>query len=273
MDGWPERPDDREVVLDGGNTSRVVRVGDTVRRTSGPWTPATEHLLRHLEQVGFTDVPQVLGTDSAGRQVLGFVPGVAGTTPVSRWFGSGDALVAAGDWLRRFHAAQATYRPDPALPWRLRPGRPLRPGEVVCHHDVAPYNAVRRPDGGLTVLDFDFAAPDDPLTDLAFTCWAWVPLYADADWVRAQYGVEEADIAHRLRLLADAYGATQAQRERLLPVVHARMLGHAADVEGLAASGDPAFVALRDAGVARNARRDAERLTRHAPAWTAALTG
>jgi aminoglycoside phosphotransferase (APT) family kinase protein len=264
--------DDAEVRLEGGNTSTVVRVGDTVRRTGGHWTPATEHLLRFVRSVGFTDVPEPLGADDAGRQVVGFVPGDAGAPTPTPWFGTDEALAAAGEWLRRFHAAQAGYRPDPALPWRMQPGRPLRPGEVVCHHDVAPYNAVHRPDGGLAVIDFDFAAPDDPLVDLAFTAWAWVPLYADADWVRTRYGVEPGDVSRRLRVLVDAYGATAAQRERLLVAVHERMLDHAAGVEALAASGDPAFVRLRDEGVAQAARRDAERLTRNHDEWSAALT-
>lgn len=261
-----------ETPLEGGNTSTVVRVGDTVRRTRGPWTPATEHLLGHLRSVGFTDVPEPLGTDDAGRQVLGFVAGDAGAPQPTAWFGSDEALAAAGDWLRRFHAAQAGYRPDRALPWRMQPGRALRPGEVVCHHDVAPYNAVHRPDGGLTLVDFDFAAPDDPLVDVAFTAWAWVPLYDDAEWVRARYGVEPGHLARRLRVLADAYGATAEQRARLLTTVHERMLAHARDVEALADSGDPAFVRLREEGVARNARRDADRLARHRQEWTAALT-
>jgi hypothetical protein len=38
-----------EVPLGGGNmSSGVVRVGDTVRRPAGPWTPAVHALLTHL---------------------------------------------------------------------------------------------------------------------------------------------------------------------------------------------------------------------------------
>ena len=35
-----------EVVLCGGNMTPVVRVGDTVRRATGPWTPTIHALLR-----------------------------------------------------------------------------------------------------------------------------------------------------------------------------------------------------------------------------------
>ncbi len=40
--------------LAGGNMSgEVWRIGDTVRRRAGPWTPAVHALLLHLEQRGF----------------------------------------------------------------------------------------------------------------------------------------------------------------------------------------------------------------------------
>jgi hypothetical protein len=266
-------PEETEVPLEGGNTSAVVRVGDTVRRAVGPWTPATQHLLRHLQQVGFADAPRVMGHDERGREVLAFVPGEVGTTPAPAWFGSDAALVAAGGWLRRFHAAQASYSPDPRLPWRMAPPRALAAGEVVCHNDVAPYNAVHRGDGGLTVIDFDFCSPGDPLLDLAFTAWAWVPLYSDLPFVRRHLGVTGDDVPRRLRLLADAYATDASQRSRLLDVVHARMTAHADDVEALAAAGDPAFVELVRRGVATSARADAAWLAAQTPVLAAALAG
>ena len=44
-----------EIPLAGGNMSAgVVRVGDTVRRPAGPWTPAVHALLTHLHEAGFS---------------------------------------------------------------------------------------------------------------------------------------------------------------------------------------------------------------------------
>ena len=40
--------------LDGGNIGGAVRVGDTVRRAAGPWTPAVHALLTHLATRRFT---------------------------------------------------------------------------------------------------------------------------------------------------------------------------------------------------------------------------
>ena len=45
--------------LSGGNTTIVVRVGDTVRRPVGPWTLAVHDLLDHLTAAGFSGSPRV----------------------------------------------------------------------------------------------------------------------------------------------------------------------------------------------------------------------
>jgi hypothetical protein len=49
-----------ETPLDGGNmSSGVVRVGDTVRRPAGVWTPAVHALLNHLHTMhGFVPLWQ-----------------------------------------------------------------------------------------------------------------------------------------------------------------------------------------------------------------------
>ena len=64
-----------EVPLVGGNLSASFRAGDTVRRRAGPWTPAVQALLGHLQRAGFDSAPAPLGTDEMGREVLSFVPG------------------------------------------------------------------------------------------------------------------------------------------------------------------------------------------------------
>jgi Ser/Thr protein kinase RdoA (MazF antagonist) len=124
-----------EEILHGGNTSVVVRVGDTVRRHTGHWTPAVHALLAHLESVGFGDAPTVLGIDERGREVLQHVEGEVGLCdpgqPLPLWFRTAQACRALGDWLRRFHDAQRGFTPNPVLPWRRYAGRVLREGEVL----------------------------------------------------------------------------------------------------------------------------------------------
>jgi hypothetical protein len=251
-----------EELLHGGNTSVVVRVGDTVRRHTGHWTPAVHALLAHLDSVGFSDVPTILGIDDRGREVLSLVTGEVGLLDpgclLPPWFRTAEACRAIGDWLRRFHDAQRGFIPDPALPWRLYAGRALRPREVLVHHDAAPYNTIRRPDGGLTVIDWDFCAPGDPVEDLAFSAWQWIPLWADKAAVATGHGgaMTAPEAATKLAALADGYDASADQRSHLIDACVHQMTKHADDVEAMAET-DPAFARLVELGIPRNARQDA----------------
>jgi hypothetical protein len=75
-----------ELVLTGGDMTPVVRVGETVRRTAGPWTPTIHTFMRHLRASGFRCVPEPLGMDERGREIISLVPGAPATyrCPTSR---------------------------------------------------------------------------------------------------------------------------------------------------------------------------------------------
>jgi hypothetical protein len=99
-----------EIPLTGGNmSSGVVRVGDTVRRPAGPWTPAVHALLTHLHDVGFDGAPRPLGIDEQGREVLTFIPGTV-AWPNHFHLLDGDAqLRRAARLIREFHDAVAGF--------------------------------------------------------------------------------------------------------------------------------------------------------------------
>lgn len=255
---------DDEQPLSGGNTTVVVRVGDTVRRPIGPWTPAVHAVLDHLESVGFTGAPRVLGIDDTDREILEYVDGEAGTlddaSPLLPWFRTPEACHAIGAWIRGFQSAQAGLVLDASLPWRRSPGARLRPGQVLVHHDAAPYNTVLRPDGSIVVIDWDFMRPGDPVEDLAWAAWRWAPLMAGTRWY-TEYGVApDEDVtarqgAHLLALL-EGYRPSVSQRRSLAQAITRQMLGHAADIDDMARH-DPAFARLVERGIARSARDDA----------------
>lgn len=110
-------PDDQEPVLHGGNTNTVVRVGDTVRRTSGPWTPTVHALLHQLDVAGFDAAPRALGLDARGREVLGYIDGDTVTYPMPRFIRSDEILVQVGQLLRRYHDLTTTMT-FPDATWR-----------------------------------------------------------------------------------------------------------------------------------------------------------
>ena len=161
-----------EEVLAGGNSTLVSRVGQTVRRATGPWTPAVHAFLDALRAAGVNEVPEPLGLDEHGREVLTFIPGDAAHYPLPQWVWAPSILLDAGALLRRIHDASVGLA-GADLQWQL----PTHlPAEVVCHNDVAPYNMVFR-DGRLAALiDFDTASPGPRVWDFAYLAYRLVPL-------------------------------------------------------------------------------------------------
>jgi hypothetical protein len=226
----------QEQKLPGGNTGGAVRVGDTVRRVPGPWTPSVHALLRHLEAVGFSAASRALGFDDQGREMLSYLPG---------WVHTDAALLQVASWLRDFHAAVADFQPPPDALWRERGA--WRPGLIVGHNDAAPYNAAWA-DGQLVgFFDWDFAAPVTVEWDLALTAFAWIPLHA-RHIVAAEGFTAFEDRLRRLRLFLAAYGWTEPV-DAFIETVRQRVSASADGMRRLAAAGDPAFQLMLRQGV------------------------
>jgi hypothetical protein len=145
-----------EEPLVGGYVSAVVvRVGDTVRRETGPWTPGVQELLRYLQEAGFPYSPKLLGTDGQGREVLAYIEGdtVCGRRPMPAWAWSDDTLIQTARVLREYHEVVRDFRPKSTI-WRYGPGE-LEPGQVLCHNDVGPHNLVYREGRVVGLIDWD----------------------------------------------------------------------------------------------------------------------
>jgi Phosphotransferase enzyme family len=195
--------------LPGGFVNDVFRVGSTVRRTSGPWTPAVHALLRHLEAVGFVESPRVLGIDDRGREILTFIEGeTLGWTGWPEVMLGGDGIVQLGELLRRFHEAVRGFRPPDGARWR----NPLAPlgAEIVRHGDFSPFNTVWRDNRVAGLIDWDFAQPGEAISDIAYLAWYAVPLAGDRRV--HDYGFAHGiDRSRRLRALCSAYGGPSPQ--------------------------------------------------------------
>lgn len=202
--------------LRGSGRAPVTRVGRTVRRPVGPWTPAVHALLRYLEDVGFDAAPRVLGIDADGREVLTFMDGEDGHHARKAALHDDDALVAVGQLIRRYHDAVTGFVAPPDAQWQFQGDAP-RTG-IVCHNDLAPVNTVYVDNRPRAFIDWDFAAPAPPEWDLACAAWSFVPLYDD-DFCR-QYGYPDSARGPRLRLLCDGYGLTD--RAGFIDLIRAR---------------------------------------------------
>lgn len=234
----PFLPELRDLLLDGsplvgGNVGGAVRIGHTVRRPTGTWSPAVHALLDHLAAAGLDSVPRVLGTDARGREVLTYLPGRS--IEVEEEVAGDEVLAGAMRWLRRFHDAVRDFTPPPGTRWRN--GGELGAGQIVCHHDMAAYNWAVVDEQFAGIYDWDMAGPGTELDDLAFAAWNSVPL---------ALVVPDEDVVRRLRLMVREYGAYTPVD--VLDAVDARISSAAGKIAAGQRAGDPGMLNLARVG-------------------------
>ena len=189
-----------EVALAGGNMNDVVRRGEAVHRTAGPWTPTIHRLLGHLHGRGVGWLPRPPGFDEGGREVLTYLPGTVPTYPMPAWVWSEEVLLGAGRRLAQVHQASRDFDTTGTV-WQL-PAH--SPAEVVCLNDVAPYNMVFDDAHQLTAfIDVDTASPGPRVWDLAYLAYRMVPLAPAQD--TGEGPPSTAVRRSRLELLCQAY--------------------------------------------------------------------
>jgi hypothetical protein len=235
-----------EIPLTGGTLHDVVRVGGTVRRPAGTWTPTIHALLRHVRTKGFDMAPEPLGIDDLGREILTYIPGttVGWSLPWPEIVRNNDLLVQVGEATAQYHRAVADFRPSGIVPWQSGEAA-LAQSQIVCHHDLAPYNTVI--DGGRIrgIFDWDLAGPGTSRSELAFVAWQWVPLHGPS--ATRLFGWERPpNHGQRLRLLLDAYGLDD--RTGFIDDVIERIVYNRGIMTHRAAEGNPAYQALIDQG-------------------------
>lgn len=256
----------RDVLLEGeplagGNVGGAVRVGSTVRRSTGPWTPAVHALLAHLAATGLTEIPRVLGTDCRTREVLTYLPGRV--IDVDAEDASDSLLADAMRWLRRYHDSVVDF--EHPGPWRNQHNQICSEDRVVCHHDFAPYNVATSTsaegDRLVGVFDWDMAGPGTRLEDLAFAAWSWTPLHRR---------LPDLETARRLRLMAASYGRGVDPRDILAGVVP-RMEDSIQRISAGQAAGDAGMLNLAKVGEPHRTRGRLDELRDRIPDIMASL--
>lgn len=193
-----------EEPLVGGNAGAdVVRVGETVRRLARPWSTSVDALLTFFGERGVNGVPRALGYDERGRQVLSYVHGYVDPDPSDLDVAS---VFQVGQLIRRLHDAAAEFPPLDGATGNvlITPDRE----ELICHHDLAPWNLVRG-ETQLTFIDWDGAGPGSRLWDVSYAAHGFVPL-------SPRSGLDDVSSAQRLAALVDGYGLDGAHRVDLV---------------------------------------------------------
>jgi mutator protein MutT len=246
--------------LPGGRVGGAVRIGATVRRPTGPWTAAVHELLQLLDQHDVPLVPELLGIDDLGREMVRYVPGAtvgAGDVPAA--FRTPAVLDQIGRWLAALHTASRQF-PEGERVWR-RGRLARRPGAVICHHDVSPHNIVLTPTGAVAVVvDWDMAAPGHPLDDVAFAAWQFVLRHGDPP------DTEAAGLA----TLAAAYGTDPVA---VLDRVGPRLRGAVRFMRRGAAAGDIGLQRLLRSGIPEATEAGVVEVERRRGVLVAALRG
>lgn len=249
--------DNEEVVLPGGAVGGAVRVGRTVRRPTGPWTPAVHELLDHLHAAGLSGVPELLGVDEQGRESLSYVEG-RGVEP-DREVVLDSVLVEAVTWLRAYHDIIDGFRPDGSRIWRGGEAE-LGADEIICHNDPGVYNWIIQSGHFVAMIDWDLAGPGKPLDDLAFLAWTAIPLYRETPM---------SQVVRRLNLLVDTYAEWGPLT--VLNAVADRMTTANDRIEAGQARGDQGMLNLAKVGEPQRTRDRVEAFRDRIPAIDAAM--
>lgn len=267
--------------LAGGDvTEGVVRVGDTVRRPVGPHSPLVHALLAHLEAVGFAGAPRFLGLDRAGREVLSYVDGEVAGRPRPPWIADETRLASVGRLVRAYDDAAASFAPPPGvltggLPGVLPveppgiPPAPSYPAELIGHVDITPENVVFRDGQAHALIDFDLAKPATRADEMFNVLLWWAPLFDPRD---VDPLLREVDVPRRARILADAYGLSGTDRERVMEVAVLRTRRSWHLMKQHAETRGGGWRRMWDEGVGDVIKRRERWLDRHAATLTAALT-
>jgi aminoglycoside phosphotransferase (APT) family kinase protein len=212
--------------LAGGHLSFVTRIGDTVRRPMGPWSPAVHALLKHLEAAGFSGAPRLLGVDDQDREIVEYIEGtVPWGSDHRRLLGDEAAVAQGGRLLRDFHDAVTDFVPPRGAVWRFpqlesdAEGWADGRGTIVCHNDATAWNLVIGHERW-AFIDWDVAGPRPPIWDVAYSAIGLLPITPDATDLGWDGAVPMTD---RLVALAEGYGLEASDRNRLADVIVARI--------------------------------------------------
>jgi Ser/Thr protein kinase RdoA (MazF antagonist) len=170
-----------------------------------------------------------------------------------------DGLHRAGRLIREFHDIAADFVPPPDAHWDVV--IPADRDELICHHDLAPWNLLC--DGDRWVfIDWDGAGPGSRLWDLAWSITGFVPFTPDGD---------PASDAPRVRAIADGYALTADQRRELPRLIGAHARGMFDLLSSSARTGRQPWARLYAEGHGDYWGPVADYSDRHIETWTRAI--
>ncbi|WP_339260626.1 aminoglycoside phosphotransferase family protein [Paenibacillus sp. FSL R5-0713] len=263
---------EQEEVLSGGNVNQVVRIGETVRRSSRP-DPYVQELLVHLEKEGFYQAPRYLGVDAEGREMLSYLDGhVPGNDypEIEAYMWSDESLKGVARLLRTYHDATVSYL---TAAQSSNAYSDMEQHEVVCHNDFALYNVVFKDGVPQGIIDFDMVGPGPRLWDIAYTLYTCVPLasFSPPTQMRGKEVIPYCSEVHatvrkeRIELFMSTYGV--AVPPDLKQWVLSRIRFLCETLANRAADGDVAFLKMVEEGHLSHYEKEVIFLEKHWDEW------
>ncbi len=247
-----------------GSAGKVVRVGQTVRRPVRAQSAAVAALLRHLDTVGFEGAPRYLGTDDQGRDILTFIDGDVGLPPFPAWVGESSILVGVARLQRALHEAAATFEPPAEAVWDRANLPDPGPEAIVCHNDLCVENVVVRDGQVVAFIDFDFAAPNDRLLDIAIAARHWIPMRDPVDIDPELRGLDQLA---RFHAFCDEHGLDESARTAVVNHLGGFLDRALVSMRLRAEAGLEHYIRVWNAGYAEQNRRSRAWLDRNASAF------
>lgn len=249
--------------LSGGRLNTILKLGDTVHRPSGSWTPQVHELLKHIRKEGFFAAPIPLGFDESGNEIVSFIEGEVSNYPLSVTAASPEALISAARLLRKYHDASgnflATHFTDSAC-WQLSCRSPQ---EVICHGDFAPYNVVlggKQGKEAIGIIDFDTCHPGPRIWDVSYALYRWAPFKNPDN--RDGFGNIDEQIKRGF-LFCEAYGFPQNRRSQLPDIIVERLQALIDFMRAEAEKGNETFQSNMEQGHHLRYLNDIEYIAQH----------
>ena len=163
-------------------------------------------------------MPEPYGFDSEGRENVSFVEGEVPRPPLPDWAATTDTLHAIGVLIGDFREATASYVPHRTERWFAGPSIPAEFATHgrVGHNDIDFGNIIFKDRLPAGIIDFDYAAPSDPVWDIAVAAFYLVPL---RDPASIDQRLAEQSTAERLTALTAGAALPRGEASRLVDAV------------------------------------------------------
>jgi hypothetical protein len=248
----PERAASKEKIiiienfenLDGGREGKIKRSGEKVIRPASVWSSDVHTFLEFLIGKGFEFVPKPYGFTENNEEILSYVPGTAYNYPLPEIFMNDEMIIGAAKLLKRYHDIGSDYinelRGDEK--WMLPE---VKPAEVMCHGDFAPYNVTLIDGKPMGIIDFDTLHPGPALWDIAYAVYRWVPFTSPDN---PDHYDDTPEQIRKMNVFLDSYGATEKQRQELPAMMVKRLTALVEFMTAEADDGNEDFTRNLEAG-------------------------